>query len=47
MAGVAAVAVVINIFKFALYISEGISEYEIVAVNDSIGNDYTLLELDL
>jgi len=37
VAGVAAVAVVINIFDFSLYISEGISEYEIVAVNDSIG----------
>ena len=36
-AGVAAVAVVINIFEFALYLSEGISEYEIVAVNTSIG----------
>jgi hypothetical protein len=36
-AGVAAVAVVINIFEFTLYLSEGISEYEIVAVNDSIG----------
>lgn len=35
--GVAAVAVVINIFEFTLYISEGISEYEIVSVNDSIG----------
>jgi Na+-driven multidrug efflux pump len=28
---------VINIFEFTLYLSEGISEYEIVAVNDSIG----------
>ncbi len=37
--GVAAVAVVINIFEFTLYISEGISEYEIVAVNDSIGKN--------
>ena len=37
--GVAAVAVVINIFEFALYLSEGISEYEIVAVNESIGMD--------
>lgn len=36
-AGVAAVAVVINIFEFVLYLSEGISEYEIVAVNTSIG----------
>lgn len=39
VAGVAAVAVVINIFEFTLYISEGISEYEIVAVNDSIGKN--------
>lgn len=38
-AGVAAVAVVINIFEFTLYLSEGISEYEIVAVNDSIGKN--------
>ena len=37
VAGVAAVAVVINIFEFVLYLSEGISEYEIVAVNTSIG----------
>ncbi|MBR6329570.1 MAG: hypothetical protein IKR68_07965 [Lachnospiraceae bacterium] len=37
--GVAAVAVVINIFEFMIYISEGISEYEIVAVNDSIGKE--------
>ena len=37
--GAAAVAVVINIFEFTLYISEGISEYEIVAVNDSIGKN--------
>ena len=36
-AGVAAIAVVINIFEFVLYLSEGISEYEIVAVNHSIG----------
>lgn len=36
-AGVAAVAVVINIFEFVLYLSEGISEYEIVEVNTSIG----------
>ncbi len=36
-AGVAAVSVVINVFEFVLYLSEGISEYEIVAVNDSIG----------
>ena len=39
VAGVAAVAVVINIFEIALYLSEGISEYEIVAVNDSIGKN--------
>ncbi len=39
VAGVAAVAVVINIFEFTLYLSEGISEYEIVAVNDSIGKN--------
>ncbi len=38
-AGVAAVAVVINIFEFVLYLSEGISEYEIVAVNTSIGRN--------
>ena len=36
-AGVAAVAVVINVFEFVSYLSEGISEYEIVAVNTSIG----------
>lgn len=39
VAGVAAVAVVINIFEITLYLSEGISEYEIVAVNDSIGKN--------
>ena len=38
-AGVAAVAIVINIFEFVFYLSEGISEYEIVAVNDSIGKN--------
>lgn len=37
--GVTAVAVVINIFEFALYLSEGVSEYEIVAVNDSLGKN--------
>ena len=37
VAGVAAVALVINIFEFTLYLSEGISEFELVAVNDSIG----------
>jgi len=37
VAGVTAVAVAINIFEFTFYLSEGISEYEIVAVNDSIG----------
>lgn len=36
-AGVAAVAVAVNIFEFVLYLSEGISEYEIVAVNTAIG----------
>lgn len=36
-AGVAAVSVVINIFEFTFYLSEGLSEYEIVSVNDSIG----------
>ena len=38
-AGVAAVAVVVDIFEFVLYLGEGITEYEIVAVNDSIGKD--------
>lgn len=38
-AGVAAVSVAINIFEFAFYLSEGISEYVIVAVNDSIGKN--------
>lgn len=38
-AGVAAVAVVINVFEFTIYLGEGISEYEIVAVNDSIGKE--------
>ena len=38
-AGIAAVAVVINVFEFTLYLSEGVSEYEIVAVNDSIGKN--------
>ena len=38
-AGVAAVAVVINLFETAFYLSEGIGEYEIVAVNDSIGKN--------
>ena len=37
VAGVAALAVVINIFEFTFYLSEGISEFEIVSVNDSIG----------
>ena len=37
--GVAAVAVVINVFEFTLYLSEGVSEYETVAVNDSIGKN--------
>lgn len=39
VAGVAAVSVVINIFEIVFYLSEGISEYEIVAVNDSIGKN--------
>ncbi len=39
VAGVAAVSVAINIFEFTFYLSEGISEYEIVAVNDSIGKN--------
>ena len=39
VAGVASVAVVVNVFEFIIYLSEGISEYEIVAVNDSIGKD--------
>ena len=38
-AGVAAVAVVINMFEAVFYLSEGIGEYEIVAVNDSIGKN--------
>lgn len=38
-AGVAAVAVAVNIFEFTFYLSEGISEYVIVAVNDSIGKN--------
>lgn len=37
--GVAAVAVVINLFEIAFYLSEGVSEYVIVAVNDSIGKN--------
>lgn len=37
--GVAAVAVVINLFEIAFYLCEGVSEYEIVAVNDSIGKN--------
>lgn len=37
--GVAAVAIVIDIFEFVLYLSEGISEYETVAINDSIGKN--------
>ena len=37
--GVAAVAVAINIFEITFYLSEGISEYEVVAVNDSIGKN--------
>lgn len=35
--GVAAVSVVINASEFMYYISEGISEYETVAINKSIG----------
>lgn len=37
--GVAAIAIVIDIFEFALYLGEGISEYETVAINDSIGKN--------
>ncbi len=37
--GVAAVAIVINVFEIVFYLSEGISEYEIVAMNDSIGKN--------
>lgn len=37
--GVTAVAVVINLFEIAFYLGEGVSEYEIVAVNDSIGKN--------
>lgn len=36
-AGVAAVSVVINVFEGMIYLSEGISEYESVALNRSIG----------
>ena len=35
--GIAVVAVIINLFSIVAYVSEGISEYEIVAVNMSIG----------
>lgn len=38
-AGVASVSVVINIFEFTFYLSEGISEFELVSVNDSIGKN--------
>lgn len=38
-AGVAAIAVVVDIFEFTIYFGEGISEFEIVAVNDSIGKN--------
>ena len=38
-AGVAGVSVVINIFEFTFYLSEGISEFELVSVNDSIGKN--------
>ncbi|MBR2213842.1 MAG: hypothetical protein IJ889_05340 [Eubacterium sp.] len=37
--GVAAIAIVIDIFEFVLYLGEGISEYETVAINDSIGKN--------
>ena len=30
---------VINVFEFTIYLGEGISEYEIVAVNDSMGKE--------
>ena len=35
--GVAAVAVLINLYEIVAYMSEGISEYETVAVNDVLG----------
>ena len=38
-AGVAAVSVVVNIFEMTFYLSEGLSEYTLVAVNDSIGKN--------
>ncbi|MCR5777012.1 MAG: hypothetical protein K6G84_06285 [Lachnospiraceae bacterium] len=41
-AGVAGVSVVINIFEFTFYLSEGISEFELVSVNDSIGKNSTI-----
>lgn len=36
--GVAVVALIINLFTIVAYVSEGISEYEIVAVNMAIGS---------
>lgn len=39
VAGVAAVSVLINIFEFTFYLTEGIGEYETVAVNDGIGKN--------
>ena len=35
--GVAVIAIIINLFEFAIYVSEGISEYETVALNQALG----------
>lgn len=35
--GVAVIAIVINLFEFAVYVSEGISEYETAAINQALG----------
>ena len=38
--GVTAMAVLINLYEIVAYISEGISEYETVAINDALGRRY-------
>ncbi len=39
LAGVVVISVVINLFEIAAYVTEGISEYETVAVNEFIGSN--------
>ena len=47
-AGVAVISVAINLFEFAAYVTEGISEYESVAVNEYLGQkNYARLKKSL